>query len=461
MTLTPALRIEDEMDIWPKITLHIVGRADGGVRITSPDILGLIMSHNDKAAVFRDLPLVIDELIKRNGYRRVYPLAASTGEGLSMGYFGPGAYSWRGEHLVRLDEQYRKCVVLIGAGDPSSDESISPWGSGFLVVADAHGVPTRYLVTAAHVVADKADCPFSIRYNTNAGGAKTDHIEKPEWHFHPTERDTVDVAVHIVEIPDWAEFTVIPKYPVILLEDRMESKNFGAGSRTYTVGLFKFLHGDKRNQPFVYTGHIGLIPEDQKISVEAWPKSHRAPNKRVLVDAYLVEGEPLDGASGSPVFVRRTLPHPVDKGEKKPLEGYIEGSVWLLGLQSDAYRGRPGHEYQAPMGGLIPRGVNVVVPSMKIAEVLDQDALKRHREMKKDQRENDLLPMKTSAQTGVQAAPATLSKPHRTVPKPHIVGAKKKKPRSDADYDPNVTRCPDIIEEIWGDPKQREKAERK
>jgi hypothetical protein len=55
---------------------------------------------------------------------------------------------------------------------------------------------------------------------------------------------------------------------------------------------------------------------------------------------------------------------------------WVYGSVWLLGLQSDAYFDRAiidGSEKY------VPRGTNIVVPSMKINEVLDKDELKDKR----------------------------------------------------------------------------------
>ncbi len=51
-------------------------------------------------------------------------------------HFGPGTYQWRKGCLVRLDEAFRKCAVLIGTGSPGKLDEISPWGTGFLVHFD-------------------------------------------------------------------------------------------------------------------------------------------------------------------------------------------------------------------------------------------------------------------------------------------------------------------------------------
>ena len=308
---------------------------------------------------------------------------------------GPGLYQWRGGHLVRLKEKYRNCVVLIGTGGPRSGDKIEPWGTAFIVEC---GAPRgTYIVTAAHVVAQNIGAPFEIRFNERGGGARNVSIETPHWIFHPTD-NTVDVAVHEIELPQWADVAVIPKTPNLMLGDRMDLKDIGAGNRTYTVGLWKFLHGTRRNQTFVYTGHVGLIPDGEKIPVMPWLPDHEG--RRVFVDAYLVEGEPINGASGSPVFVRRTIPIKVKPDDaEKPVNAAIEGSVWLLGLQSDAFVGVPGEDYEIPLAGgnvVVPRGVNVVVPLEKILEVIDQPKLLAVREGALAMEEDAKLPVKTA-----------------------------------------------------------------
>jgi hypothetical protein len=169
----------------------------------------------------------------------------------------------------------------------------------------------------------------------------------------------VDVAVHPIEVPGWADCSHIARSPNLAEENRFKGKNIGAGNRTYTVGLWKLLHGDRRNQPFVYSGHIGLVPEDQRIPVEPWLPSHKG--KQVLVEAYLVEGEPLDGASGSPVFVRRTISAPILKRDGSRIPAYLEGSIWLLGLESDVFTAQAGKNYAVPpaAGTLLVQGVSM------------------------------------------------------------------------------------------------------
>lgn len=56
------------LEVWPEITLKIVGREDGGMRLWSPNIPGLVLSTNNPAAAFRDLPLAIHDLIAAGQY---------------------------------------------------------------------------------------------------------------------------------------------------------------------------------------------------------------------------------------------------------------------------------------------------------------------------------------------------------------------------------------------------------
>ena len=120
---------------------------------------------------------------------------------------------------MRLDEEYRRVVVLIGTGEPGSDDAIAPWGTGFIVGDIAAG--TFYVVTAWQFVEKNIDAPFDIRFNKKGSGARIQSIESPEWVAHSTD-DTVDVAVHEVTIPEWAEASFVPMDRGILAAGRSD-----------------------------------------------------------------------------------------------------------------------------------------------------------------------------------------------------------------------------------------------
>ena len=204
---------------------------------------------------------------------------------------------------MRLADDARKCVVFFGTPSPGIEDNLEPWGTGFLVsTADTGSI---YLVTARHVVQDKLDCPFSVRFNDRNGGSQNYHIDLADWQFHPTD-ETVDVAILEIQPPAWADWMAYQQKPGIMDAFKFASKDIGPGDIIYTVGLWRLLHGKKRNKPFVHVGHIGMVPgDDDKLVVKDWMPGREG--KPVEVEGYLTEGEPLYGASGSPVFVRRSL----------------------------------------------------------------------------------------------------------------------------------------------------------
>jgi hypothetical protein len=70
MTTSPAL---EKAMVTKPITLHLMPREDGGLRIKADELPGLILSNMDHAALFRDLPEVIRDLIAHGGYTPSLP----------------------------------------------------------------------------------------------------------------------------------------------------------------------------------------------------------------------------------------------------------------------------------------------------------------------------------------------------------------------------------------------------
>jgi hypothetical protein len=127
----------------------------------------------------------------------------------------------------------------------------------------------------------------------------------------------------------------------------------------------------------VHTGHIALIPGDEKIPI-------RDPNTGAIFesDGYLIEAQTLRGLSGSPVFARRSIrAAPLDakrarSGDDLP-SGY--GPLFLLGVYSGAWDAAPGSILAADRnlsGGVrVPVGMGVVVPGQRIIEIITQKAV--------------------------------------------------------------------------------------
>jgi hypothetical protein len=289
----------------------------------------------------------------------------------------------RGDVVVRLADDLRKCVVYLGFGDPAQPDSITPMGTGFFVGYAAKGeMPTVYLVTAQHVADKIKDCPFSIRYNTKGDGVgRNDHIDGIHWFVHPDK--AVDIAVAEIAPPDWADCIAIPPN-AFLSEFKMNSKDIGAGDQAYVVGAFPLLHGKHRNLPLVHTGHVALLPEDEPIPVKDFPVEGRVGHVR----GYLVQVQTLPGSSGAPVFVRRTLRTVVESEGSPLLSAWLYGTVWLLGVNHGAWYGAAHELLATPRPTTVPVGMAIVMPTVQLLEILEHPTMRERR--RRAQQEADL-----------------------------------------------------------------------
>lgn len=300
---------------------------------------------------------------------------------------GPALTVKNGGCLVRINDDIRKCVVYLGLPIVRADEKddITPQGTGFLVAyGDIGGVAATYIVTARHVARALADVPFAIRLNDKQGNYRLVPVDRGDWVSHSDN----DVAAIRFDIPAWADAAPFAKY--FALPFKIKSKNIGIGDLVYIVGLFNLMHGNDRNLPIVHTGHIAMVPEGQKVTIK-----DSSTGERVEIEAYLVEGQALSGASGAPVFVRRSIKMTVADPEspKNGLRAWLHGSVWMLGLWSASYAGSPSSELvefkNIPADKKVPYGVGVVVAADKIIEVLDMPQLKEQRDAEKTTKSDD------------------------------------------------------------------------
>lgn len=275
---------------------------------------------------------------------------------------------------MRLRDDVRKSVVFIGDGEK---DSFSPFGTAFLVFYK--GAP--YLITARHVASEIGDCPCTLRVNHQNGVDPVDMTYDPvedvgyQWRFHPD--NTVDAAAMLFRVNFRAEAADIRYLPESLFvnDPTIVSENIGAGDFCYTVGLFRLLHGKNRNLPFVHTGHIGMMPGDEKVPIEnKWDVTQP---KTVLADVYLVENNSLNGLSGSPVFVRPSTIFegiPDADGKARPMR-WADEKIWLLGLWQGAWRGDPDQLLKEQLNSTGPVrvavGVGVVIPAAKLIEILE------------------------------------------------------------------------------------------
>lgn len=296
-----------------------------------------------------------------------------------LGYvLGNPRYIRNGGALVRVDDDVLKCVVFLG-GEKGDDIHLQ--GTGFLLKDGGGTESTTYLVTAGHA-AEGIGEPFGIRFNTKKGDFKAHPMERAEWVYHP-EYPYVDVAAMVFEPPVWADTT---RYHVrnFATDFKMDTKNFGPGDFTYVVGLYRLMRETRRNIPLVHTGHIAALAADQPLPVHNEVKGKTYPTR-----GYLIESRAIQGASGSPVFVRRSVKHEIPNSKEPEYHLGLKspGSMWLLGLWQASWPLKPGEDLiegaGVPEGSKVGVGIGIVVPAPFIQDVLDMPQIKEQREQAK------------------------------------------------------------------------------
>lgn len=143
---------------------------------------------------------------------------------------------------------------------------------------------------------------------------------------------------------------------MFLTDEVIRSKGIGTGDEVFITGLFIHLAGSARNLPIVRMGNIAMMPDEP------------VPTRMGLIDAYLIEARSIGGLSGSPAFVRETVPGGI-------------GGFYLLGLmhghwdippeERDDHVPRADEDAQAKVN----MGIAIVVPATKILQVLNHPPL--------------------------------------------------------------------------------------
>jgi len=262
---------------------------------------------------------------------------------------------------MRVPDEVRQCVVYLGLRVAKPDDGIAmhPEGTAFFAFMPAETLENYgyiYLVTAKHVAKRLDGKEFLARVNMRDGGATFVNCVSVKWWYHPTE-PTVDVALF-----PWApsletfEYRYIP-VDGFLTDEIIKSKSIGTGDEVFVTGLFAHLAGSQRNIPIVRMGNIAMMPNEP------------VPTKMGNIDAYLIEARSIGGLSGSPAFVRATVPFGV-------------GESYLLGLMHghwdipvDAIDDSATDDQRSEAYGRVNMGIAIVIPAKKILDVLNQQGL--------------------------------------------------------------------------------------
>jgi len=295
---------------------------------------------------------------------------------------GPASYRQFGGLRVRISDDLLKSVVFLGFPTTEPGKGgIDCFGTAFLLHYD--DVP--HLITCRHIAEFIGPDPFLIRLNRPGyvGPGVNVPVDMVKWYYH--NDPNVDVAVTPFAFPAGE------KYDHVYITERnaMWSKprlidNIGNGDFCYTIGLFRVIAGAARNMPVVHFGTIARMPhhyEDEPIPIKDW----RDPDQRrtIMVEAFLVESQSLDGLSGAPVFVRPTLNETGHFQPPDPFGDVVIGrrKVFLLGMWQGAWDAPAGEVLSAERGKIrVPVGMGVVIPIDQILSVLGGDELTKERD---------------------------------------------------------------------------------
>lgn len=280
---------------------------------------------------------------------------------------------------MRIADELVKSVGFVSRYDPlpNGSASIEFGGTAFIVgIQMDERIGLAHLVTAKHVAEAIEPAEAVIAMNAKDGEPLFLRTGDTPWFYHPTEKESVDVAVipfGSVRFADY-DITWIPE-GMFATDKRLAHFDIGLGDEIVVVGLFTRFFGASRLTPIVRTGNIAMMPKDRV------PVRNFGP-----IEAYLAEGRSIGGLSGSPVFVRHTLKLPVNtKNGPENVSGL--GSFHLLGLMHGHWD-VPASFSDAEQAEAVNMGVSIVIPAKKILEALYHPELvamrKEHYEKNKE-----------------------------------------------------------------------------
>jgi hypothetical protein len=267
---------------------------------------------------------------------------------------------------------FPKTVCFLGAKDRA--RRMFYGGTGFFVQLREPDCPDElawdYLITAKHCVEGACDGYGNLfcRLNMTAGGTKL--VELPHYSSRWILSEDADVAVLAMPFDNTGEDVMSIPVDTLATESVMKKEQIGMGDEIFSIGLFKNLHGNKRNIPIVRSGIIASVPDEPLQD----PKSGQD------YRAFLIEARSIGGLSGSPVFMairNKGEMHPAPRG----FNPWVH-SLALLGL----IRGHwdlEDREILSDFGDNVERlnmGIAIVTPAQEIEKVLMSDELKKQRQ---------------------------------------------------------------------------------
>lgn len=289
--------------------------------------------------------------------------------------------------MPRIDDILLDSVVYLYPSADEAKEGVSYGGSGFLVLIESEEEPWdgyAYAVTNKHVI--EGGCSV-VRVSRLDGETEAIPLAQSQWVPHPTE----DLSAALIDglSPLQHRVTLIPD-EMLLTKAACSDLKIGAGDDVYMVGRFIKHDGRQRNQPFVQSGIISLMPTD--VVVE-WDEN-KTPTK--TEELFLVEMRSLSGCSGSPVFFQFPLTASTSP-RLTPENKELIRLRWLLGIDCAHFtidekvvelvgRGVRKEREKTPYVTESNAGQMMVVPAWKLRELLDDPRFETDRRQKEQAR---------------------------------------------------------------------------
>jgi hypothetical protein len=258
---------------------------------------------------------------------------------------------------MRIADQLLKSVGFVSRFQPG--QPLEFGGTAFIVgVKMDANASLAHLVTAKHVAEAIEPAEAVIAMNAKDGEPRFLRTGDQKWFYHPTEKDSVDVAVIPFGTPNEGLYDIgfIPE-DIFATEKRIAEYDIGLGDELIIVGLFTRFKGVTQVSPIVRTGNIAMMPRD-RLPIKGFGE----------MEAYLAEGRSIGGLSGSPVFVRNTVKWPV-QSSKGISHLYGLGDGHLLGLMHGHWEVPLSFSATEQAEG-VNMGVSIIVPAKKILETL-------------------------------------------------------------------------------------------
>src|SRR5258708_8023680 len=165
------------------------------------------------------------------------------------------------EPVMRIPDELTKCVGFVSP----LMQNLQFGGTAFVVstLTDAtHGY--AHLVTAKHVAEKISPGEAIIAMNGKDGAPLFLQSGDVQWFYHPTEPNSVDVAVLPFASERYNEYDLTP-----IPEDKFATEKIiadykiGLGDEVFVIGLFTKFFGSTHLIPIVRTGNIAMMPNDR------------------------------------------------------------------------------------------------------------------------------------------------------------------------------------------------------